>query len=179
MRVVGGSARGRQLRSPKGDDIRPTSDRVREAVFNMLDTLGGVDELTVVDLFAGTGALGIEALSRGAARATFVERDRHAAALVQANLDHLGLAPAATVVRADAVRWVETAPPVDIAFADPPYAFDGWPGLLDTLRADLLVVESDRELDLGERWELLKCKRYGSTVVLVARTALDIADAAR
>jgi len=173
MRVVGGSERGRALRSPKGDDIRPTSDRVREAVFNMLDTLGGVDDATVADLFAGTGAFGIEALSRGASSATFVERDRAAAALVQANLDALGLAERGRVLRLDVVRWLDTAGPVDVAFADPPYAFDQWPVVLDRLQAGLLVAESNRELDLGARWELLRCKHYGSTVVHVARTALD------
>ncbi|HVF75170.1 MAG TPA: 16S rRNA (guanine(966)-N(2))-methyltransferase RsmD [Acidimicrobiales bacterium] len=173
MRVVGGSERGRALRSPKGHDIRPTSDRVREAVFNMVDTLGGVDDATVVDLFAGTGALGIEALSRGAASAVFVERDRSAAALVQENLDALGLAERGKVVRLDVVRWLETAGPFEVAFADPPYAFEQWPVVFERVRAQLLVAESNRELDLGGRWELLRCKRYGSTVVHVAHTALD------
>jgi 16S rRNA (guanine966-N2)-methyltransferase len=173
MRVVGGSARGRALRSPANEDIRPTSDRVREAVFNMVESRGGVEGATVLDLFAGTGALGIEALSRGADHATFVERDRHAAALVQANLDALGFADRAGVVRSDVMRRLDALPAVDVAFVDPPYAFDEWGPLLDALRADLAVLESDRELDLGERWRLLRCKHYGSTVVLVAQLAPD------
>jgi 16S rRNA (guanine966-N2)-methyltransferase len=173
MRVVGGSERGRPLRSPKGGEVRPTSDRVREAVFNMLDTLGGVEEATVADLFAGTGALGIEALSRGATSAVFVERDRAAAALVQTNLDALGLADRGRVVRLDVVRWLDAAVPVDVAFADPPYSFGDWAAVLERVPAALLVAESNRELDLGARWELLRCKHYGSTVVHVARTALD------
>lgn len=175
MRVVGGSERGRPLRSPKGADIRPTSDRVREAIFNMV----AVDGCAVVDLFAGTGALGIEALSRGATSATFVEKDRAAAALVQANLDALGLAGRGRVVRLDVLRWLEVPPPtpVDVAFADPPYAFDQWATLLERLDAGLVVAESDRELDLGERWRLLKRKRYGSTVVHVATTAPAVPDA--
>jgi 16S rRNA (guanine966-N2)-methyltransferase len=168
MRVVGGSARGRSLRSPKGVDIRPTSDRVRESIFDVLMSLGGVQGNTVADLFAGTGALGIEALSRGAAQALFIERDRDAAALVQANLDATALDERGTVVRQDVLHWVETAEPVDIAFADPPYAFADWPHVLERLRADLLVVESDREVDLGTRWRVLRAKRYGSTVVVVA-----------
>src|SRR5687767_10509580 len=122
----------------------------------MIDTLGGVDEATVVDLFAGTGALGIEALSRGAATAAFVERDRSAAALVQADVDALGLADRGKVVRLDVVRWLETAAPVDIAFVDPPYAFEQWPLLFERVQARLLVAESNRELDLGPRWELLR-----------------------
>lgn len=171
MRVVGGSARGRPLHPPpKRLDIRPTSDRVRESIFDVLMSLGGVDGDIAADLFAGTGALGIEALSRGAARADFVEQDRDAAALVQANLDATGLAEHGRVVRQDVLRWVEHAEPVDVAFADPPYAFADWPRLLERLRADLLVVESDREVDLGPRWRVLRAKRYGSTVVLVAET---------
>ncbi|HEX9969253.1 MAG TPA: 16S rRNA (guanine(966)-N(2))-methyltransferase RsmD [Acidimicrobiales bacterium] len=173
MRVVGGSARGRALRSPKGDDIRPTSDRVREAVFNMVESRGGVDGATVADLFAGTGALGVEALSRGAEHVAFVDKDRQASDLIKANLDFLGFADRATIVRTDVLRWIAATPKVDVAFADPPYEFDQWPAVLDGLRAELVVLESDRELDLGERWRLLRCKHYGSTVVLVAQLALD------
>lgn len=170
MRVVGGSARGRLLRPlPKGADVRPTSDRVRESVFNVLQSLVDLEDATVADLFAGTGALGIEALSRGAAHATFVESDRGTAALVQANLDALGLADRGRVVRLDALRWAETAPPVDLAFADPPYAFEGWPVLFERLDAEVVVAESNRDLDLGARWGLLRRKQYGSTVVLVAQ----------
>lgn len=169
MRVVGGSARGRLLRPlPKHLGIRPTGDRVREAVFDVLASLGGVDDATAADLFAGTGAMGIEALSRGARHATFVERDGTVAALVGRNLDATGLTDRATVLRADVLRWVETAGPFDLAFADPPYAFDEWPRLLERLDARLLVAESDRVVDLGPRWRVLRTKQYGSTVVLVA-----------
>jgi 16S rRNA (guanine966-N2)-methyltransferase len=169
MRVVGGSARGRLLRPvPRGAGIRPTGDRVRESVFDLLQGVVDFDGTTVVDLFAGTGALGIEALSRGATHATFVDNDPAALALVRGNLDALGYE--GTVVRADARYWSGSA---DVAFADPPYAFDDWPALFERLDADVLVAESDREIDLGPRWELLKRKRYGSTVVLVAR--LDVA----
>ena len=166
MRVVGGSARGRRLHAPKGTDVRPTSDRTRESIFNVLMSLGGVEGGTVVDLFAGTGGLGIEALSRGAEHATFVDRDVD---LVRANLDAVGLADRATVVKADVLRWLEGAPAFDIAFADPPYAFDDWAVLLGRLRADLVVVESDRPIDPGDRWRVLRTKQYGSTVVVVAQ----------
>src|SRR5437764_14513064 len=125
MRVVAGTARGRALRAPKGHDIRPTSDRVREAVFNSLTSLDAVEGATVYDLFAGTGAMGIEALSRGAAQVTFVDHDRTAVASIEANLAATGLGgPAATVVRADVGRWLATAPPADLAVVDPPYATD-------------------------------------------------------
>src|SRR5436853_535402 len=123
MRVVAGTARGRPLRAPRGDAIRPTSDRVREAIFNSLTSLGAIEGATVADLFAGTGALGIEALSRGAGHVTFVDQDREAIATIDANLAATGLAGApASVVRADVARWIATAAPVDLALLDPPYA---------------------------------------------------------
>lgn len=166
MRIVGGAARGRRLHAPKGADVRPTSDRTRESIFNVLMSLGGVEGARVLDLFAGTGALGIEALSRGAEHATFVDRD---VVLVQANLAAVGLAERATVTKADVLRWLESAPPVDVAFADPPYAFDDWPTLLTRLDAALVVIESDRPIDPGDRWRVLRTKQYGSTVVVVAQ----------
>src|SRR5690348_13221449 len=100
MRVVAGTAGGRRLRAPKGTTIRPTSDRVRESIFNSLQSMDAIEGAAVADLFAGTGALGIEALSRGAASAIFVDEDRAAAALIRDNLAATGLAgPAATVVQ--------------------------------------------------------------------------------
>src|SRR4051812_37946136 len=104
MRVVAGTAGGRRLQAPQGRDIRPTSDRVREAIFSSLDSLGVLAEARVLDLFAGTGALGIEALSRGAAEATFVDDYPGAIQIVKANLAATELAGRATVVRADVLR---------------------------------------------------------------------------
>lgn len=121
MRVIAGSARGRRLDAPPGRAVRPTADRVREALFSSLgDTVPGA---RVLDLFAGSGALAIEALSRGAAQATLVERDRRAAAVAAGNLARTGLAGQATVVRLDAAAFV-AAPrggPFDIVLLDPPY----------------------------------------------------------
>ncbi len=149
--------------------MRPTSDRVREAVFSVLASRDAVAGATVVDLFAGTGALGIEALSRGAVAATFVDHARRAVQSIEANLAATGFTCRATVVQADALAWLEAGPAMDLAFADPPYAFDRWEVLGDRLRAGLAALESDRELDLGNRWDVLKVKRYGGTVVTVAR----------
>jgi 16S rRNA (guanine966-N2)-methyltransferase len=172
VRVVAGVARGRRLVAPPGTDVRPTTDRVREAIFNALTSLRAVRGATVVDLFAGSGALGIEALSRGAAAVTFVERDAAALRAIRTNLEGTGLAgPAATVVRADAVRWLDGAAPFDLALLDPPYAFDGWPDLLARLPAGVAVVESDREVDLGDGWRTTRSKRYGTTVVTIAHRA--------
>lgn len=170
MRVVAGTARGRRLDAPEGRDTRPTTDRVREAVFNALGSLDALADATVVDLFAGSGALGIEALSRGATHATFVERDRRARAVVAANLERCGLAGRATVVEADAERYLAGGVgPFDVALLDPPYAFDAWEALLATLPADLAVIESDREVVPGPGWEVVRSKRYGTTLVTIAR----------
>jgi len=168
VRVIAGKLRGRRLRSPDGRDVRPTSDRVREAMFNALTSRVDLHGTAVVDLFAGTGALGIEAWSRGAATVTFVERDRRTAALLRANLDDLGV-DGGTVVVGDAAAWVARAPAaVDVALADPPYAFDGWDDLLDPLDARLVVAESDRPIEVPG-WEAVRQATYGSTVVTMLR----------
>jgi len=147
---------------------------VREAVFNALTSLDAVAGASVLDLFAGTGALGIEALSRGAAHATFVERDARARSVVQRNVEHAGVATAATIVGGTAEQFLVTAGAFDLALLDPPYAFDGWADLLSGLDAEVIVVETDRELDLGPRWEVVRPKWYGSTLVVIAR-ALRVA----
>lgn len=170
MRVVAGSARGRRLVAPEGRDTRPTGDRVRQAIFNALTSLDAVVGATVVDLYAGSGALGIEALSRGATHATFVERSSVALAAIRANLAATGLAARATVVQADALTWLATAAPVDLALADPPYAFADWPTLLARLPAALAVAESDREVEAPRGWLSLRVKRYGTTVVTFLHT---------
>jgi 16S rRNA (guanine966-N2)-methyltransferase len=173
--VIGGELRGRRLAAPSGASIRPTADRVREAIFDILYSLGGVGGLQVVDLFAGSGALGIEALSRGAASVTFVERAPDALASIRANLDSVGLGDAerdgdATVVRADVDGWVATtASRYDLALCDPPYDYDGWGALVERLPADLAVLESGAEIEAPNGWGVIKLKRYGGTIVTVAR----------
>ncbi|MGH9057810.1 MAG: 16S rRNA (guanine(966)-N(2))-methyltransferase RsmD [Acidimicrobiales bacterium] len=171
MRVVAGVARGRGLRAPAGG-TRPTSDRVREAVFSVLTSMGAIEGAVVLDLFAGSGALGIEALSRGAKQATFVDHSGDAVASIQSNLEVLGeLSARGEVVRADAVRYASSAPPADVVFADPPYDWDGWVALLGALRgkASLVVAETGASLDTGPGWETVKVKRYGGTVVTVVQ----------
>jgi 16S rRNA (guanine966-N2)-methyltransferase len=119
MRIIAGRWRGRRLIAPPGEATRPTADRTREALFSMLTSrIGSFEELRVADLFAGTGALGLEALSRGAAHCTFVERDREALAALKANIEKLGAA--GTDVRAQAAESFAGGP-FDIVFMDPPY----------------------------------------------------------
>jgi 16S rRNA (guanine966-N2)-methyltransferase len=171
LRVVGGEARGRALRAPRGRGTRPTSDRVREAMFDVLASLAAVEGAVVADLFAGSGALGIEALSRGAARVTFVDHDKEAIAAIRANLLATGFGARGQVVRADVLRWLEDAPRLGLAMCDPPYDYDRWPALLRVLRgrSGLVLLETGDALDLGGGWEVLRAKRYGGTVVTVAR----------
>jgi 16S rRNA (guanine966-N2)-methyltransferase len=169
---VAGSARGRRLVAPDGRDTRPTSDRVRESIFNALHSLGAVEGATVVDLFAGSGALGIEALSRGAAHCTFVESSRQALAAVRANLEGAALTSAATIDARSAESFLAMhTGRFDLALCDPPYTFADWPALLARLPATLVVGESDRPIDLGEGWVAIRTRRYGGTVVTFGRSA--------
>jgi 16S rRNA (guanine966-N2)-methyltransferase len=169
VRVVAGELRGRRIEAPPGNDTRPTTDKVREAVFNALGSLDLVRDARVADLFAGSGALGIEALSRGAAHCTFVERDRSALRVLRDNLDHLGVADRARVVAGDAIATA--GGDFDLVLADPPYQFDGWSDLLSKISAPFVVAESGRALDdvdvlqIGGWKPTRPSRRYGRTWV--------------
>jgi 16S rRNA (guanine966-N2)-methyltransferase len=169
MRVVAGELRGRRIEAPPGNDTRPTTDKVREAVFNALGSLDLVRDARVADLWAGSGALGIEALSRGAAHCTFVERDRTALHVLKGNLDHLGLGAVSRVVAGDAAAHAKTLD-VDLVLADPPYGFDGWLDVLRTVTAPFVVAEAAQPLDrldglADAGWSATRAKRYGRTWV--------------
>lgn len=187
MRVVAGTARGRRLVTPDGrrseSGVRPTTDRVRESIFNALHSRGAVVDARVLDLFAGTGALGLEALSRGAAHATFVEQDPTAVALVETNLEICNFVECSTVVCADGPRWLDlgnssVAGPWDLVLLDPPYDFKGWSELLDLLvslvaKDAMVVVESDHEVDSGAQWHVDSHRRAAGTVVTMLRPDND------
>lgn len=178
MRVIAGRLGGRRLKAPRGRVTRPTSDRVREALFS---TLGELDGASVLDLFAGTGALGIEALSRGAARAVFVERDAGATRTLAENLRNLGIASEqAEVRRGDVPAVLRSArareETYDLVFIDPPYghAHDWGPELSAILPSLLrptarVVVESDRRAPLELDVELEQDRRYGDTSIRIHR----------
>jgi 16S rRNA (guanine966-N2)-methyltransferase len=122
MRIIAGEWRGRRLQAPPGVETRPTADRVRETLFSMLASrLGSFESLRVADLFAGSGALGLEALSRGGAHATFVENDAKAAAAIKANASALGALDQVQVLGGSALS-LPRAEPFDLILADPPYA---------------------------------------------------------
>ena len=176
MRVIAGRSRGRRLAARLPKTVRPTSDRVRESIFDMLGSMGGVEGLRVADLFCGSGALGLEALSRGAASGVFVDHDPDALVAVRVNLAAVGLGDApATLVRASLPDWLDSpqAGHVDLALCDPPYGFDEWPALLGALKADVVVMESGlpvaRSEGWPERWMVTRERRYGGTLVTVAQ----------
>lgn len=178
MRVVAGSVKGRRLAAPVGSKVRPTADRVREAMFNSLGSLDAVADAQVLDLFAGSGALSIEALSRGADHATLIETTRAAREVIDANLATVGLVDRATVVAGTAEAFLgRTTGTFDLILCDPPYAYGGWLTLWDLLYGvsgpgGVLVVESDREPVPVGGWEVVRSRRYGGTVVTVLiRTA--------
>jgi 16S rRNA (guanine966-N2)-methyltransferase len=134
MRIISGAWRSRPLVAPKGDTTRPTADRTRETLFSMLvSRLGSFEELAVLDLFAGSGALGLEALSRGAATCTFVEHDAAALKALETNIDKLGASKQADVRRSSVLSLGSAIKPFDIILMDPPYASGAGSVALDKL----------------------------------------------
>jgi len=164
MRVVAGELGGRRLVAPEGTSTRPTTDRVREAIFNSLGSAGVLEGAVVADLFAGSGAIGIEALSRGAELCIFVERDRRALRALEENLDTLELTNRSKVLTSDA-NSVAGSLDADIVFADPPYEFDEWEALLQAINAGIVVAESGSEIPPPAGWVTTRVKKYGRTRV--------------
>ena len=168
-RIVAGTHRGRPLRVPPGSATRPTADRAREGMFSSLQSLLDLEGATVLDLYAGSGALGLEALSRGAAAATLVESDERAVAVLRANVDGLGLP--ATVAALPVERFLAGEPqPYDLVLLDPPYELDVDPVLAALLpwAADVVVVER-RTRGPAPTWpeglEALRSRRYGEATL--------------
>ncbi|NCG37845.1 MAG: 16S rRNA (guanine(966)-N(2))-methyltransferase RsmD [Actinobacteria bacterium] len=172
MRIVAGTAGGRKLVVPQGETTRPTSERVREAIFNSLYSLDAIDGADVLDLFAGSGALGLEALSRGAAHATLVETDRNALNAIYDNVEALGFDSETRVVPGEGLSYLGRADGHDLVLLDPPYGFDEWDtliaGISKGLAGAVVVIESDREVVMPDSWEIHRVKRYGRTVVMLA-----------
>ena len=191
MRITGGTFGGRNLKVPKSDAIRPTQDRVREALFSILQT--EIPDCDFLDLFAGSGAVGLEALSRGAKSATFVEQNRRHVAVLRANVSSLLQSNNQTIkqsnnsiVVADCYRWIATyaGPGFTVGFADPPYALGeakGYAAVLATLAergvirpGGLFVAEMTAVQKAEETpgWELLRDRTYGKTRLCVWRRAI-------
>lgn len=189
MRVIGGSAKGRRLRSTRARDMRPTTDMLRRVIFDILGDRA--DDAVVLDLFAGAGTLGIEALSRGASRVTFVERDAGACDAIRANLEATGFAARAVVVRSEVARFLGRRPGerADLVFLDPPYgaglAFVGRVlGMLaagDWVREDgTVVVEAEvGSIEWPTGFREIRVRRAGRTQMSMAvhdgkRTGSDL-----
>jgi 16S rRNA (guanine(966)-N(2))-methyltransferase RsmD len=177
VRVITGIAGGRQLKSPTGEAVRPTADHVKEALFNVLQF--DLEGRRVLDLFAGSGQLGIEALSRGAAECTFVDKDKQAIAVIQANLEHTDLTDRAKVLHTDSFSFLKMTPAVfDIVLLDPPYATGSLQQAIALLQGRVApggVVMC--ELPLGEElpetaagMPLYRRYKYGKTELAVYRT---------
>lgn len=177
MRIVTGKHRGRRLATPTDRNIRPTSDRIREAIFDILAHrlfAGRFEGAIVLDVFAGTGAMGCEALSRGAARATFLDSESAAIHLVEQNTRQIGEAENVLVLRRDAAKPGKAPVPHDLAFADPPYRSGLAPTALAALAQDrwlapgaLVVIElaSDETPELPPGFTEIDQRRYGGTTV--------------
>ena len=176
VRVVAGDLRGRRIEAPVTEATRPTTDKVREAVFNALGSLDVVDGARVLDLFAGTGAMGIEALSRGASECIFVEKDRDALRILRTNIDQLGLASRSLVIAGDAESAIAQQQNIDLVIADPPYGYKDWSRLVNGVSAGLIVLESDKPIGDIDGFETVREKKYGRTFVSFLRPSPDEGD---
>jgi 16S rRNA (guanine(966)-N(2))-methyltransferase RsmD len=177
MRIISGTSKGKRLATPKGQALRPTSDRVKESIFNILG--GVVEGKVVLDLFAGTGNLGIEALSRGAKRVIFIERAREATWLIKKNLAQCGMATVSEIIPKDVIRAIgilqQRGEACDLILMDPPYE----KGLIEkTLwklqsqgiyhKDSILVIEHDRRESLPTNlngWNLIRQRKIGDTLI--------------
>lgn len=187
MRIAGGRYRGRTLKVPDGLDVRPTQDRVREALFNIL--MHDIADAKFLDLFAGSGAVGLEAMSRGASSVTFVEANRRHIAFIEANSAMLGLNP--QIVRGDAYGYVSgfSGAPFDIAFADPPYVLGETNGFEELLRnlskkdvvrqGGLFIAETTLRSDVPDvdGWDLCRDREYGKSRLIVWKRQGGVAEA--
>lgn len=176
MRVITGIARGRRLETLSGEDVtRPTTESIKEALFSMIQF--EIEDKKVLDLFAGSGQLGIEALSRGARECTFVENNRQALKIVQNNLEHCRLDDKAKVVFSDASSFLMRKNNFDIAFLDPPYkkglVQSSLPKLIPMMSDDgIIVCETSYEEELPEKigsWQTDRVRKYGKTKLTLYR----------
>ena len=182
IRIIAGEFRGRKLKVPIGNEVRPTSDKVREALFNLLTSMLNWDNMTVLDLYAGSGALGLEALSRGAKKAIFVESCKKHVRIILKNISMLSLEQTKyELVRGRAKSWIPNFMDSDqpcLIFLDPPFSSDEYDLILEKLailpsilKGSLIVVESPvtREIMFAENMELLKHRQYGSVTLDILR----------
>lgn len=178
MRIIAGEFRGRRLLAPKGQDVRPTTDRMRERLFSILGhgKYPAIDDARVADIYAGTGALGLEALSRGASHVTFVEKARASIDCINENIQTLGVKDRTSIMRSDARAVRAVTAPFDIVFMDPPYRQgltaptlkrlkeSGWIGQNSVLVCE---IASDEAIDLPGDFEILDDRTQGQQRILI------------
>lgn len=180
MRVITGSARGRKLKEPAGMDIRPTTDMVKETVFNIIQF--DIEGRRVLDLFAGTGQIGIEALSRGAGHVTFVDSSNEALKIVRENLKITGFADRATVICGNALGFLKSCEKFDIIYIDPPYQENLYESVLSSIKLfdilkdnGIIICESTYGTPMPELFEPYKKekeRRYGKIGITIYRKEL-------
>lgn len=180
MRITGGTHRSRKLETPKSDAVRPTSDKVRQAIFNMLHSRGVVHDAIIIDAFCGTGALGLEALSQGAAHCTFLDKDKKSIALCKANVTALGEDERSNIIFQDSTKMkpcpdnIETA---SLVFLDPPYQKNLVPMALQSMHENnwlsedcFFVIETAKNEDIfSDLIQIENEKIYGDTKITLAR----------
>ena len=169
VKIIGGKWKRKNISFNDAEGLRPTLGKVRETLFNWL----GQDlyDKKCLDLFAGTGALGIEALSRGAKKATFVDKSSESLELIKENLKKSGFEKTSEIVKEDSLKWLQkSSKSLDLVLLDPPYSFKNWSKLLDAIlqkQPGIVVIESNREIDPGPNWHVDSIRQYGSSVVVV------------
>jgi len=178
MRIISGSWRGRRIVAPAGQQTRPTSDRAREGLFSMLASrLGSFEDLRAADLFAGSGALGLEALSRGAAYCLFIDQDRQAIAAIRANVDAMGAAPRADIRQGSVEIAAPPGQPLDLMLMDPPYEGDLAQRTLDHVAnrawlapgALLSIETAAASIDIPPGLTLEAQRRFGKALLTLLR----------
>lgn len=173
MKIVSGKFGGRKLVVPKSRDIRPTSDKIRGAIFNMLASRDAIEDASVLDAFCGTGALGLEALSRGASRCTFIDKAKEALSLAQENVRVLGVEDQCDFLLKDAVKMKSTEKTYDLIFLDPPYFLDLVPQILEQLLTEKMfsenawvACETEKKVDISvSGFAVENEKKYGDTKI--------------
>lgn len=174
MRIIAGTLKRRAIKVPKNDRVRPTTDRTREAMFNLIAHRLDLEDIDALDLFAGSGALGFEAISRGARSVVFVERDRDAMRTLRDNARHFEVEDACSLVQADAGVWLDRfgGPPFDLILADPPYDYPDLARLPEKVARHLhpeglFLLEHDRRISFDGSEGLIQSRVYGRTTVSI------------
>lgn len=177
MRIIAGRFKGHRLQSPRGRDVRPTADRVRESIFNLLATRTFIDDAVVLDAFCGTGAFGLEAISRGAGSAVFVDTSRDALTIAAQNAAALGVEDRCLFLLRDAIRYLRNSKSTfDLIFADPPYTFEhveAIPPLAAKVLnpTGLFVLEHDKRQRFDDEPSKIESRSYGRTIVTIFRAS--------